>query len=100
MGTRKYLWRFGLGLIALTALYAFQPPFREYPGLEYNNFPLPADYREQTEWVFARLMYPQSPRSYGQGFGVGGRGDWRGGSSKRRQGYPHGVLNFAVAVLQ
>jgi hypothetical protein len=32
-------------------------PFREYPGVEYENFPLPPDAGEKTEWVFARLMY-------------------------------------------
>ena len=36
---RKTLRLVGLGLIALTAIYAFQRPFREYPGIEYNNFP-------------------------------------------------------------
>src|SRR5205809_689139 len=35
-------------------------PFREYPGREYENFPLPPDYLERTEWQFARLMYPQA----------------------------------------
>ena len=98
MGTRKYLWRFGLGLIALTALYAFQRPFREYPGLKYNNFPLPSDYREQTEWVFARLMYPQSPRSYGQGFGFRGSGDWREGYSMWTQDYPRADRHFSEAM--
>jgi len=32
-------------------------PFREYPGWEYNDFPLPPDYKEPGEWVFARFMY-------------------------------------------
>ena len=27
--------------------------------MEYNDFPLPPDYQEKTEWAFARLMYPQ-----------------------------------------
>ena len=31
--------------------------FREYPGWEYNEFPLPPDYRTPGEWVFARFMY-------------------------------------------
>ncbi len=46
------------GLLVISALFAFQKPFREYPGLEYEKFPLPADYQDKTEWVFARLMYP------------------------------------------
>ena len=32
------------GLLAISALFAFQKPFREYPGLEYEKFPLPPDY--------------------------------------------------------
>jgi hypothetical protein len=31
--------------------------FRQYPGIEYEEFPLPPNYDEKTEWVFARLMY-------------------------------------------
>jgi len=31
-------------------------PWREYPGQD--NIEIPPDYQEQTEWVFARLMYP------------------------------------------
>jgi hypothetical protein len=31
--------------------------FREYPGMEYENFPLPPDYNVPSEWVFARYMY-------------------------------------------
>ena len=27
--------------LVLGALYAFQKPFREYPGVEYERFPLP-----------------------------------------------------------
>src|SRR2546425_4546423 len=62
------------GLSLFSAIYAFHQPFREYTGVEYENFPLPSDYQEKTEWVFARLMYPPIGRAYG---GVGffcGRG--------------------------
>jgi len=57
----------GISAVALCAavLGAYQMPFREYPGQEYSNFPLPPDYKEPTEFVFARLMYPD---------GHGGRG--------------------------
>ena len=27
----------------------------------YDNIPLPPDWEEKTEWVQARLMYPQHP---------------------------------------
>jgi len=45
-------------MLLLGGVYAFQRPWREYPGVEYENFPIPPDYQEKTEWVFARLMYP------------------------------------------
>jgi hypothetical protein len=45
-------------LTLLTALYAFQKPFRQYPAVEYYDFPLPPDWQEKSEWVFGRLMYP------------------------------------------
>ena len=32
-------------------------PFREYPGVEYESFPIPPDAGRQAEWVFARFMY-------------------------------------------
>ena len=57
------------GIAFLGALYAFQMPFREYPGMEYNDFPKPPDWEEKTEWAFARLMYPQTT-GYGRGFGA------------------------------
>jgi len=62
-----------------------QRPFQEYPGVEYNDFPLPPDWNQKTEWTRARLRYPSiygSRRGYGGGFGRGfgggfgfGRGD-------------------------
>jgi hypothetical protein len=88
------LWRFGLGMVALTAIYAFQRPFREYPGIEYNTFPLPRDYQEKTEWAFARLMYPQAR---GFGFRRGG-GDWREGNSMWTQDYPRADRHFSEAM--
>ena len=33
-------------LVLFSALYAFQRPFREYPGVEYEKYPLPRDYQE------------------------------------------------------
>jgi hypothetical protein len=73
MGTRQGLWL----LVAAGALFAFQQPhehtWREYPGTEYNDFPVPPDYQEKTEWVFARLMYPNME-------GVHGRRRWSAGN--------------------
>ena len=41
-----------------------QRPFKEYPGAEYENFPLPPDWNEKTEWTRARLRYPAIGRGY------------------------------------
>ncbi len=46
-----------LALSLALALLA-QRPFREYPAIEYGNFPLPADFNTKTDWVRARLRYP------------------------------------------
>jgi hypothetical protein len=35
-----------------------QKPFREYPAIEYDDFPLPHDYQQKAEWTRARLRYP------------------------------------------
>ena len=57
------------GLATWGALRA-QKPFQEYPGLEYENFPLPSDYQEKTEWTRARLRYPSfiAPHGYPDGY--------------------------------
>jgi hypothetical protein len=46
------------GFILIGTLSALPPPFREYPGVEYDDFPLPPDHDRPAEWTFARLMYP------------------------------------------
>jgi hypothetical protein len=46
-----------LGMGAAIALMA-QRPFREYPAIEYGNFPIPKDWNKRTDWVRARLRYP------------------------------------------
>jgi hypothetical protein len=46
-----------LGMAALGFLLA-QAPFKEYPALEYENFPIPTDWNQKTEWTRARLRYP------------------------------------------
>ena len=35
-----------------------QRPFREYPAIEYNEFPLPEGWNEKHDWTRARLRYP------------------------------------------
>jgi hypothetical protein len=80
--------------VTLTVLYAVQP-FREYPGVEYENFPLPKDYQEKTEWTFARLMYPPVNRLYG---GFAFLGDWREGASNWTMDYPRSDRHFTLAL--
>jgi hypothetical protein len=50
-------------LMFFSTLHAFQRPFREYPGIEYNDFPLPADW-QHPRVMFARLMYSAVPRPW------------------------------------
>jgi hypothetical protein len=92
--------RVGIGaavlLLALGALEAFQRPFREYPGIEYNDFPLPSDFAEKTEFAFGRLMYAPSPLARG-GFRNRG-GDWTHGLSMWTQDYPRADRHFAMAM--
>ena len=46
-----------VGISAGIALLA-QRPFKEYPAIEYDSFPLPPDSNTKTDWVRARLRYP------------------------------------------
>ena len=95
MVLRKLLCGVGCGLALLGGVYAFQRPFREFPAVEYNDFPLPQDYNEKTEWVFARLMFPGGPLD-----GYRGRydGDFREGLSLWTQDYPRADRHFSLAM--
>jgi hypothetical protein len=85
----------------ISAVYAVQKPWREYPAFEYNDFPVPSDYQEKTEWAFARLMYPNNAangfgrRRFG-GFG----GDWREGGRGIfwTMDYPRSDRHFSTAM--
>ena len=84
---------------AVCALYAFQKPFRQYPGIEYDDFPLPADYQKPSEYVFARLMYPQIRGGRGgRVFGASGDGNWTQGYSMWTQDYPRADRHFLLAI--
>ena len=82
------------------AVWAFQRSqphaWREYPAFEYNNFPIPADYQEKTEWAFARLMYPNMPgvhyRSREMNWTFGGRGVYW------TMDYPRSDRHFSLAL--
>ena len=41
-----------------------QKPFREYQAIEYENFPLPNDWNQKTEWTRARLRVPGKNRGW------------------------------------
>ncbi|MBZ5603039.1 MAG: DUF4159 domain-containing protein [Acidobacteriia bacterium] len=84
-------------LVAAAGVLAFQKPFRQYPGVEYDDFPLPPDWNEKTEFAFARLMYPQV-RGRFRGYGSYGNGDWTRGFSMWTQDYPRADRHFAQAI--
>src|SRR6185503_16089835 len=93
MNCGKVLWLSG-GLIAvLGTVHAFQRPFREYPGMEYNDFALPSDWQEKSDWTFARLMYPEA-----SDVGGFGRGDWTRGYTYWSQDYPRADRHFLLAL--
>jgi hypothetical protein len=97
MNLRRIVCGLGSAFVCLGGLFAFQRPFREYPGVEYNDFATPPDWNEKTEWVFARLMYPPGPLD---GYSRTGRftGDFRLGLSLWTQDYPRADRHFNLAV--
>jgi Domain of unknown function (DUF4159) len=82
-------------LLFLGAVDGFQKPWREYPAVEYNNFPLPPDYNVPSEWVFARLMFPGGPLD---GYYPRFQGDYRMGLSLWTQDYPRADRHLARAM--
>ena len=104
MGSRRVYCLAGLGLLMMTGVYAFQKPFRQYAPMEgqYDIVELPPDFQEASEWVFARLMYPEHPNGL---FGARGRFsfgrngmDWRNGATSWTQDYPRADRHFAKAL--
>jgi len=85
-------------LMFFEGLHAFQQPFREYPGIEYNDFPLPADWQRPAEFMFARLMYPPFRGRGAFGYdGLAAHG-WQKGLSIWTQDYPRADRHFLQAV--
>jgi hypothetical protein len=82
-------------LVFFGALYGFQKPWREYPAVEYNDFPLPPDYKVPAEWVFTRLMFPGGPLD---GYYPRFQGDYRLGLSLWTQDYPRADRHLAQAM--
>ena len=92
MGIRKIALTLSGFALLIGALCA-QRPFREFPGVEYENFPRPQDWNEKTEWAFARLMYPPLA---GWGYRYGQ--DWTHGSSNWTIDYPRSDRHFSSAL--
>lgn len=86
------------GLVVIVSLHALSRPFREYPGVEYQpgDLPLPVDYQEQTEFTFARLMFPGG--GVDDGYYPRYQGDYRLGLSLWTQDYPRADRYFARAI--
>ena len=84
----------GLSAIVLFCVaLSFGQKFREYPGWEYENFPLPPDYQVPGEWTFARLMYPSvrfSDRPYTP--------YWKQGGTNWTIDYPRSDRHLSEAV--
>src|ERR1700694_1647530 len=80
--------------VCLGSMLAFQLPFREYPAVEYNDFPVPSDFQEKTEWAFARLMYPPAASARFV-FRPRGDQDWASGNSSWTQDYPRADRHFS-----
>ncbi len=99
MAFPSVLWRVAGGVALATALYAFQHPFRVYPSMEpYDDIPVPPDWQEKTEWVFARLMYPQHPNARFGRWRWNVMLDWREGGTSWTQDYPRADRHFAAAL--
>jgi hypothetical protein len=92
---RRAAFLLGLACAFFGALYAFQKPFRQLPGVEYFSFELTPDWQVPGEWAFARLMFPPGPND-----GYAGRfdGDFRQGLSLWTQDYPRADRHFSQAV--
>jgi hypothetical protein len=71
-------------------------PFRQYPGDEYHEgqIPLPTDFDQTTEWVFARLMYPSIEDARFRHAGW----DWHQGHSSWTNDYPRADRHFLDAI--
>ncbi len=94
MRTRFTVTAVLLGVSLVGTLFAAQRPFRQYSGVEYRRYPLPADLSERGEWVFARLMY--RPARIGPPFRWSG--DWAEGGTSWTVDYPQGDRHMAEAV--
>jgi hypothetical protein len=54
----RYLIFLSIFGLAICGMVLAQKPFKEYPAIEYEDFPLPTDWNQKAEWTRARLRYP------------------------------------------
>jgi len=81
-----------LGLAALGVLWA-QKPFKEWPAIEYENFPIPEDAKRPAEWTRARLRYPDVT-----GYSLTGSGRFRGFAGYWTMDYPRSDRHLLQGV--
>jgi hypothetical protein len=101
MNCRRGLLAVAGSAAILTALFAAEQlrPFRVYQSLEpYDNVELPPDWQDKSEWIFARLMYPQHPNARFARYRRFGVFDWREGGTSWSQDYPRADRHFANAM--
>jgi hypothetical protein len=94
MSFRNTRWLLAGGSLLIGSLFAFQREFREYPAIEYNDFPVPPGSQEKTEFAFARLMYPPAPTAMFDRAGP----RWAEGMSSWTQDYPRADRHFLLAL--
>ena len=89
-----------IGVVLVVCTLFAQRPFRQYPSWEQYNLPLPPDWNQPAEWVFARLMYPTTSlrldwqSEFRRGF------DWREGNTNWTIDYPRSDRHLAAAALR
>ncbi len=98
---RKHLWRILPAFVVVAVSFAFQREWRVYRSMErYDVVETPPDYKEPSEWIFARLMYPNHPNAMFSNFGRfgGPPPDWHYGGTSWTQDYPRADRHFAQAM--
>jgi len=100
MTWRKDLWRLVPAIAAVAVTFAFQREWRVYRSMEaYDNVETPADFKEPSEWIFARLMYPNHPEARFTRYGrFGETPNWLIGGTSWTQDYPRADRHFAQAM--
>src|ERR1700675_4826146 len=81
-----------LGLGALGGLWA-RKTFKEWPAIEYEDFPIPEDARRPAEWTRARLRYPDIT-----GYTLTGSGRFRGFAGYWTMDYPRSDRHLLQGV--